>query len=102
VKNIGQPNEDNGHIIWPFTPITLTATDDMSGVQFIHYEVWWDTNDDSMVDTRMVSEDVYQNSCIFHVDMFGILHGLIEIRYFAVDKVNNAEMIHIQQHIVTP
>ncbi|MFH1012909.1 MAG: hypothetical protein V1769_00175 [Thermoplasmatota archaeon] len=102
VKNIGQPNEDNGHIIWPFTPITLTATDDMSGVQFIHYEVWWDTNDDSMVDTRMVSEDVYQNSCMFHVDMFGILHGLIEIRYFAVDKVNNAEMIHIQQHIVTP
>ena len=100
-KTIGQPQEDGGYIIWPFTPITFTSTDDKSGVQYIHYEVWWDTDEDSVVDTLMMSEEVYQDNVMFSVDMFGILHGIIEFRWFAVDNAGNDETMHYQQHLVS-
>ena len=101
-KQIGQPNEDGGYVIWPFTPITLTATDDMSGVNYIHYEVWWDTNEDGIVDDMMMSENVHSEIVMFSMDMFGILYGIIELRYLAVDNAGNDESIHKQQHFVTP
>ncbi len=101
VKTIGQPNEDGGYIIWPFTPITLTATDSESGVNYIYYEVWWDSNGDEIIDNKMGSEKVYEDSLMFSVDMWGILHGLIELRWYAVDNAGNTEIIHSQQHYVT-
>ena len=102
VKTVGQPNEEDGYLIWPFTPITLTATDDMSGVHYIHYEIWWDTDEDSIIDTQMASEDIYEDTCVFHMDMYGIFFGLVEFRWYAMDNAGNKEVTHIQQHFVTP
>ncbi len=101
-KTIGQPNEQDGYIIWPFTPITFEATDDDSGVDYIYYEVWWDTNDDGIVDTMMGSEKVYDDSLTFSVDMWGVLSGNIELRWFAVDNAGNSEEMHYQEHFVNP
>ena len=101
-KTIGQPNEDGGYIIWPFTPITFDATDAESGVYNIYYEVWWDTNEDGIVDAMMGAETIYDDSLTFSVDMWGILFGTIELRWFATDNVGNEEVMHTQEHFVNP
>jgi hypothetical protein len=101
-KTIGEPNEDGGYIIWPFTPITFEATDDMSGVQYIYYEVWWDSDEDGIVDMLMAEKTVYDNIVMFSVDMYGILINTIELRWYAVDNADNIEDMHYQQHYVTP
>lgn len=101
-KTIGEPNENGGYIIWPFTPITFEATDDMSGVKYIYYEVWWDSNEDGIVDMLMAEKTVYDNFVMFSVDMYGILINTIELRWYAVDNADNTEDMHFQQHYVTP
>ena len=100
-KIIGEPNEDGGYIIWPFTPITFEATDDMSGIKYIYYEVWWDSNEDGIVDMLMAEKTVYDNTVMFSVDMYGILINTIELRWYAVDNADNIEDMHYQQHYVT-
>lgn len=102
VKIIGQPQEEGGYIIWPHTPITFTATDSESGVNYIYYEVWWDSNGDEIIDTKMGSEKVYDDSLIFSVNMWGVLIGIIELRWYAVDNAGNIENMHYQQHYVNP
>ena len=102
VKIIGPPNEEGGYIIWPLTPITFTATDSESGVNYIYYEIWWDSNGDEMVDILMGSEKVYEDSLIFSVNMWGVLHGIIQLRWYAVDNAGNIENMHYQEHYVTP
>jgi hypothetical protein len=102
VKTIGQPQEEGGYIIWPHTPITFTATDSESGVNYIYYEVWWDSNGDEIVDTLMGSEKIYEDSLTFSVNMWGVLIGIIELRWYAVDNVGNTENMHYQEHYVTP
>lgn len=101
-KTIGEPNEDGGYVIWPFTPITFDATDDDSGVNNIYYEVWWDTDGDEIVDALMGSETVYDDSLTFSVDMWGILIGIIELRWYATDNAGNQEVMHFQEHYVQP
>ena len=100
LKTIGEPNEDGGYIIWPFTPITFTSSDSESGVNYIYYEVWWDSNGDGIIDIMMGSEKVYEESLMFSVDMWGVLQGFIELRWYAVDNVGNTENIHYQNHQV--
>jgi len=99
-KTIGQPQDEGGYIIWPITPITLTATDDLSGVNHIHYEVWWDSNGDQIVDTQVASENVYSSSTMFTVGSYGVFFGLIQLKYYAVDNAQNQEQLHKQNHMV--
>jgi len=76
------------------------ATDDMSGVNHINYEIWWDTDGDMVIDTMMFSEKVYEDSFLITTDMFGILGGLIQLQWFAVDNADNIEDTHYQEHMV--
>ncbi len=99
-KTIGEPNDEGGYIIWFYTPITFEATDDMSGVNNINYEIWWDSNDDMVVDTQMASEKIYSDSVTFTVGEHDIYYGLIELRWFAVDNAGNPEDMHYQEHYV--
>lgn len=101
-KTIGEPNEEEGYIIWPHTPITFDATDDESGVNYIHYEVWWDSDGDGIVDTLMGSEEVYDVTLTFSVNMWGVPFGIIELRWYAVDNAGNVEDMHYQEHYVMP
>jgi hypothetical protein len=82
------------------TAITLTATDYTSpcavGVWYIHYEIWWDSDNDGTVDTLKVSEDVYDNTVTFWFTE----ECLHEIIWYAVDYLGNTEEIHTQQHRV--
>jgi hypothetical protein len=99
-KIIGEPNQDGGYTIWPVTPIFLEATDDLSGVNYIHYDIWWDSNEDMIVDTQMASETIYGDAATFTVAEYGILYGLIQLKYYAVDNANNFEEVHSQEHFV--
>ena len=99
-KIIGEPNEDGGYSIWPITPIIFEATDDISGVNYIHYDIWWDSDGDMFVDTQMASETIYSDTATFSVVEYGIDYGLIELKWYAVDNANNYEDINIQEHFV--
>lgn len=99
-KEIGQPNEESGYIIWPFTPIWLNAIDEGgSGVNYIYYEIAWDTNEDGIWDETF-TEQVFAPNVEIQLQMYGILHGLIELRWYAVDNADNVEGMHYQQHLV--
>ena len=100
IKTIGQPQAEDGYIIWPQTPITFTATDDMSGVNHIHYDIWWDSNGDHIIDTQVASQDIYSSSTTFTVGSYGVLFGLIQLKWYAVDNAQNQEETHIQNHMV--
>jgi hypothetical protein len=99
-KTIGEPNDEDGYIIWYYTPITLEAMDDMSGVNYIYYEVWVDTDHDNIVDTLFGSETIYGDTVTFTVGDYGVLFGFIELRWYAVDNAGNIEDMHYQEHYV--
>ena len=100
-KFIGEPNEDGGYIIWPFTPIILSATDEGgSGVNHIYYEIAWDIDEDGIWD-QVFENTVYDSFVEIQTLMYGIEFGLIELRWYAVDNANNVEEMHYQQHFVT-
>ena len=99
-KEVGQPNEEGGYIVWPFTPIWLTSTDEGgSGVEYVYYEIAWDNNEDGIWDETF-EEQVFDSSVEIQLQMYGILHGIIELRWYAVDNANNFEDMHYQQHLV--
>lgn len=99
-KTIGEPNEEGGYMIYPETPIYLDATDDMSGVQYIHFEIWWDSNGDDEVDTKKADETVYSDTIFFTVAEYGVYYNLVELRWYAVDNAENVEYMHYQEHYV--
>jgi len=100
VKEVGQPNEEGGYIIWPFTPVTFTATDgEGSGVAYISIEIAWDNNDDGIWDEQFLYTVENDMVTIFMQD-FGILHGLIELRWYAEDNAGNVEDMKYQQHVI--
>jgi len=94
-KEVGEPNVDD-YYVKTTTPITLTATDCGSGVDYIHYEVWWDSDDNGVVDTNLVDEDVDDDEVTFYFDR----ESLHEIRWYAVDNLENIEEEHTQEHAV--
>ena len=100
-KIIGEPNEEGGYIIWPYTPITLIATDPEpgSGVNYIYYEIAWDNNGDGIWD-QLFEETVYEDTAEIYLDEYGIFWGEIELRWYAVDNAGNAENMHYQRHLV--
>ena len=97
---IGEPNSEGGYVIWPFTPLTFHAVDDSSGVHYIHYELWHDTDEDMVVDSMIASENVFSDMFMVSTDMFGILFGLIELRWSAVDYAVNIEPMQYEEHMV--
>jgi hypothetical protein len=99
-KFIGEPNDDGGYIILPYTPITFVAIDDMSGVKYIYYEVWSDTDFDSVVDNLAGYATIYDDDVTFTVGSYEVFYGLIELRWYAVDNSDNVENMHYQQHFV--
>jgi len=94
VKDIGEPNAEDGYVIWWYTPITLTATDEGgSGVSGIYLEVWWEG---TVRDT-----DWYEISVVeFTPSDFDIYYGLMELRWYAKDNAGNQEELHYQEHMV--
>jgi hypothetical protein len=95
-KEIGEPSHDGGYYVTTETSIALTATDCGSGVEFIHYEVWWDSDDNGVVDTQLVDENVFDVEVTFNFDR----ESLHELRWYAVDLLGNVEEEHVQEHAV--
>ena len=99
-KEVGNPNEEDGYVIWPFTPIWLNATDTGgSGVKYIYFEIAWDPNEDGVWDETF-NETVYGETALTQTQNWGILYGPIELRWYAVDYSNNVEETHYQKHLV--
>ena len=82
------------------TMITLTATDLEDpcavGIDYIYYEIWWDSNNDGDVDTQVGGGTVYDNTVTFNFTE----ECLHEIRWYAVDYLGNQECMHYQKHRV--
>lgn len=93
-KTVGNPKDRE--FITSNTPITLKATDVGEGVQYIHYEIWWDSNNDGHINTILTRQDVYADTVTFKIPR----ECLHEIRWYAVDNVDNVEQAHSQQHRV--
>lgn len=98
-KEIGQPNWEDGYVIAPYTPIWLHATDEQSGVAYIYYEIAWDHDEDGIWD-ETYQETIAADMVEIHTQDWGILHGIIELRWYAVDNAENEEQMHYQQHYV--
>jgi hypothetical protein len=94
-KTVGEPQWEGGYTIASFTPIQLVATDPEpgSGVNHIHYEVW-------QYGIMQGSEDVPGDFAEMTFGMYGVLGGVAEIHYYAVDNENNVETTHIQEHFI--
>jgi len=94
VKDIGEPKEEDGFIVWYYTPFTLTATDDGgSGVNSIYLEVWWEG--------IIRDSDWYEMSVVeFTPSDFDIYYGLMQLQWYAVDNAGNQEDTHYQEHMV--
>jgi len=90
---VTEKNIEDQYYINAFTPITLEATDDMSGVQFIHYEIWQEG-------IQMADETISDDSATFATADYGIYYGLIQLKFYAVDNAQNQEAIHVQEHFV--
>jgi len=100
IKTVGEPNEEGGYVIFPMTPIWLDATDEGgSGVEYIYYEIAWDSNEDGIYDETF-SETVYDSHVEIHMEFWGIFYGMIELRWYAVDNADNEETMHYQEHLV--
>ena len=53
-----------------------------------------------VIDMQMASETIYSDTTTFSVVEYGILFGLIELNWYAVDNEDNHEDIHNQEHFV--
>ncbi len=99
-KTVGEPSVDevtgDNYYVKTTTKFTLTATDCGSGVDYIHYEIWWDSNDDGTVDTIKVNTNIYDDEITFYFTE----ESIHEIRWYAVDKLGNTEDTHYQKHAV--
>jgi len=93
------------------TPIWLNGTDSGNcsvGIKNLHYEVWWDSNGDSNVDTKVADETVWDNGTgdinsaggIISVKFTMSHYGMNEIRWFSTDLLGNRETEHYQEHMV--
>ena len=110
VKKVMSEDEYNVPL---FTQVWLNATDIgkcVTGINYLHYEIWWDSNGDNTIDTQIVNETVEDNGTGDENPAKGIISVLItldhegknEIRWYSVDRVGNFEVIHYQEHIVIP
>jgi hypothetical protein len=94
-ETVGEPQWEGGYTIASFTPIWLNAIDPDpgSGVNHIHYEVW-------QAGIMRGSEDVPGNFVEMTFGMYGVLEGIAELHFYAVDNENNVETTHISEHFI--
>ncbi|MBC7129309.1 MAG: PQQ-binding-like beta-propeller repeat protein [Thermoplasmatales archaeon] len=102
---------DDVYNITKETDIWLNATDAgncSSGVNYLYYEIWHDSNWDGIVDSMVKNVTVYDNTPYDKNPNFGEIAvlfnltngGINEIRWFSVDNVQNREAQHTQKHNV--
>ena len=82
---------------WVYIQAEDNGTDPcIAGLDYIHIELWWDSDGDDIIDTNLWTEDVY-----FFIYAFQIMEDCLhEIRWYAVDILNNTEETHYQYHRV--
>ena len=72
----------------------------MSGVAYIYYEIWWDSDFDKIFE-RIASEVRYSQVVSFKIQDYGThIHEEILLMWFAVDNAGNIEYPHYQLHYV--
>jgi len=96
---VGEPNWEGGTTVTGFTPISLSAVDEGSGVDNIYFEVWWDSDNDGDVDTQVGEESVENDTVTIYFSDWEVT-GSVELRWFAVDKAGNHEKMQTQKHYV--
>jgi hypothetical protein len=90
-----------GTPIYPYDPINIVADDyDGSGVYSINYEIWWDSDDDGIVDIQFGPFEEYDSNVEIILETFGIQYGYTEIWYFATDNAGNQEAEWISDYFV--
>ena len=82
----------------------MNATDPEpgSGVAYINFEIWWDSNSDGVFDTLMAEETVYDDTVELYFGQYGVTSGQVELRWHATDNAENTEEMHYQKHFVVP
>jgi hypothetical protein len=105
-KTVGDPKYgENDYWVTSQIPITLTTVDEkypcISGPATLYYEVWWDSNCDGTIDTKVQSDSVTTDiNCNLEKTIYLNEECLHEIRWHAVDALGNVETEHIQLHKV--
>jgi len=105
-KTVGDPKHgNNDYWVTSQTPITLTTLDKdlpcASGPATLYYEVWWDSNCDGTIDTKVQSDSVTTDSnCKLETTIKLNEECLHEIKWHAVDALGNVETEHTQLHKV--
>lgn len=101
-EETGEPKYWDENIEWlnKSSPIWLNATDQpascSTGIDYIHYEIWWDNDNDGTVETKLKEEKVYNETATFNLEE----ECLHEIRWYAVDLIGHMEETHYQQYKV--
>ncbi len=95
-EDVGDPNYEEGYIVTDETPIWLNASDfgvegDVEeiivGVDYIHYSIWWDSDDEGTVDAMVAEDTICDDTITLYLENL----GLNEIRFHAVDLLGNPE-----------
>jgi len=97
------------HDTWVIISTSENYTDSNtcdSGIGYLHVELWWDSDNDSIVDRQMFVWDVHDNADYDYNDSLGVVEYhfqidedcLHEIRWYTVDKLGNKNPIHIQRY----
>jgi len=94
-ETVGEPQWEYGYTIASYTPILLNAIDPEpgSGVNHIHYEVWQDG-------ILMGSENVPGDTVEMTFGMHGVIFNIAELRFYAVDNVENIEEMHHREFFI--
>ena len=94
---------ENDYYLTKGTLVILSAEDQSPdsndcpvGVDYIYYEIWWDSDEDGIVDTMVDKQYVYDDVADFYFQE-DCIH---EIRWYAVDLLGNNETMHYQEHKV--
>ena len=99
IEEVGQPSWEGGYRVSSETPIWLNATDDLSGVASIYYEVWSDEDGDDNVDTMKANATIPASSVEIHFGEYEV-YGIAELHFYATDNSGNVEEMKVRQHYV--
>ncbi|MEM7827050.1 MAG: Ig-like domain-containing protein [Candidatus Aenigmatarchaeota archaeon] len=109
IKNVGQPNWNDGYWVTSQTPITLTSLDKevacAAGPWKLYYRISWDKNCDGDFNDwgeQGLWKSVVVNNTTCELKKTLYLEGecLHQIEWYAKDILGNTEQIHVQQHMV--
>ena len=99
-EEVGEPNWEDSYYVSKETPIWVNASDENaegkngSLVEYIYYEIWWDSDDDGDVDTMVDNETVMDRT----VELVLRDWGVNRIYFYAVDYIGNVAETEYRQH----